>query len=148
MTSSNAAAPSTIASDDTALAEGAVALVEDWLVRAAAVETAADRATLARLQGVISDPAGVAFAMQFVDRVIRPEDHRTSADQLVALVGGRELPGFLSPLDKLLLRAGARLAPIIPMVVIPLAVRRMRQLVGHLVVDAEPGPMARHLGAR
>ena len=69
-----------------------------------------------RLHELIDDPDGVAFTMQFVDRVIRPDDDRVAAGQLASLVLGDEpLPEFLSPFDRLLLRAGARLGPVLPL---------------------------------
>ena len=90
----------------------------------------------------------MAFAMQFVDRVIRPDDDRVAAGQLHGLVTQRRLPSFLGPVDRLLLSAGARLAPLLPRVVMPLARRRMRQIVGHLVVDAGGASLRSHLAAR
>ena len=134
--------------DLTALTDRAVALVGEWLRRAAAAETAAEGRTARRLAGVVADKAGVRFGMGFVDRVIRPEDDRVAANQLAQLVDDEELPGFLSRLDRLLLRAGARLGPILPSLVMPLARRRMRALIGHLIVDAESGSMRAHLGQR
>lgn len=87
--------------------------------------------------------------MQFVDRVIRPDDPSVAAGQLASLVlRDAPLPSFLDRVDRVLLRAGARLAPLIPRIVMPLARRRMRQMVGHLVVDAESGALEAHLGAR
>ncbi len=133
------------------LAQPAIELVGQWLRRAEELETKRERSQAAQLDGVVSDEAGVRFAMRFVDRVIRPEDHRVAAEELVALVldrDGEPLPGFLSSVDKVLLRAGARLATVLPQVVMPLAIRRMRQIVGHLVVDAEPKRMASHLSSR
>lgn len=130
------------------LSDQATEQVKQWLRRAKEIETRAERKAVEQLSGVVSDPAGVGFAMRFVDRVIRPEDHRTAAGQLVGLVDSGELPDFLSPVDKLLLKAGAKLAPTLPQVVMPLAAKRMRGLVGHLVVDSDPAVMAEHLGAR
>ena len=130
------------------IGERAVDLVSRWLVRARAEETATERKTADQLSGVVTDPDGVAFAMRFVDRVLRPEDNTSAATQLVGLVEDGALPGFLSPVDKVLLRAGAKLAPILPGVVMPLAAKRMRGLVGHLVVDAEPQAMTSHFAAR
>ena len=98
-----------------------------------------------RLQGVIDDPDGIDFTMQFVDRVARHRDNAAAARQLQALVRGRPLPSFLSPVDQGLLRAGAALAPRMPELVMPIARQRMRQIVGHLVVDAETRPMHAHL---
>lgn len=146
MSASTPTAPLPTPADD--LIDSSIELVSSWLARAEDATTKREHRTADQLRGVIEDEAGVSFAMKFVDRVIRPEDHAVAAHQLSQLVAGQELPGFLSPIDKILLQAGARLAPLIPGIVMPLAVRRMRQLVGHLVVDAEPSPMAKHLGAR
>ncbi len=131
--------------DEAALTEAAVDLAADWLRRARSDQRWSERRTVRRLQGIIDDPDGIAFTMQFVDRVARHRDDAAAARELQALVRGAELPAFLSPVDRGLLRAGAALAPRVPTLVMPMARRRMRQLVGHLVVDAEPRPMRRHL---
>ncbi len=126
-------------------ADDAVVLVERWLSRAHSLDTSADRATTDQLKAVVTDEAGVAFVMRFVDRVVRPDDDRVAARQLRSVVAEHELPGFLSLVDRVLLRAGARLGPVLPQVVMPLARRRMRALVGHLVAPAEPERLHRHL---
>ena len=131
-----------------ALAERAVEQVETWLRQADLIETRSERRAVERLSGLVGDVAGLRFAMRFVDRVARPEGRRTAARQLAGLVSDRRLPGFLSRPDRMLLRAGARLAPIVPGVVMPLAARRMRGLVGHLVVDSDPVALAAHLSRR
>ena len=130
------------------LVDEAVERVERWLAAGEATVSRRDRLAARRLGEVVADQPGSAFAMRFVDRVIRPEDPATAAGQLASLVGTAELPSFLSPLDRLLVRLGARLGPRLPRLVIPLARRRMRTLVGHLVVDSEPERLAAHMGAR
>lgn len=125
------------------LADDAVALVTEWLVEARKQD--ADTDETRRLAELLDDPSGPAFAMRFVDLVIRPEDPRAAARQLRAIVGSTTIPGFLGPVDRLLLRTGAWLAPAIPRVVLPLARARMRALIGHLIADAEPAKLARHL---
>ena len=130
------------------LADEAVERVERWLAPGAAPVSRRDRSAARRLAEVVSDRPGTAFAMRFVDRVIRPEDPATSARQLASLVGEAELPSFLSPLDRLLVRLGARLGPRLPRLVMPIARRRMRTLVGHLVVDSEPERLGAHMQAR
>ncbi|MEM9522011.1 MAG: bifunctional proline dehydrogenase/L-glutamate gamma-semialdehyde dehydrogenase [Actinomycetota bacterium] len=131
--------------DADAVIDDAVSLVDTWLRRAPDLETSTGRRTMDQLRGVVIDDAGVDFVMAFIDRVARPDDRNVAAQQLAALVASGSLPGFLSSIDRLLLRAGARLAPILPGVVIPLARRRMRGIVGHLVAPAEPTGLARHL---
>ena len=130
------------------LAEEAVTLVGGWLEEANALETTAERKSVRRMAGVVADPVGMKFTMRFVDRVVRPDAHRVAAQQLASLVAQGNLPDFLSRLDRGLLKVGARLAPRLPAVVMPLANRRMRALVGHLVVDADSEAMANHFGLR
>jgi len=134
--------------DADTLAEPAIELVRTWLVRAAELETKEDRATMAQLEGVVTDPDGVAFVMQFVDRVVRPDDNRVAAAQLASIVDTMTLPGFLSAVDKTLLRVGAAVGKFLPAVVMPLARRRMRSIVGHLVAPAEQDKLERHLAAQ
>lgn len=101
-----------------------------------------------RLHDLIVDDDGVAFVMQFVDRVARPDSDRVAAAQLRSLVRAGSLPHFLSPIDKLLLRAGSQIAPLLPALVMPLARKRMRAIVGHLVAPADPEALGRHLQAQ
>ena len=129
------------------LADETIALVEQWLTAASRTETPADRATTGPLQDLIEDPDGAAFTMRFVDRVARP-DNAVAAHQLRTVVASGRLPAFLSPFDRILLRLGSAVATRLPGVVMPLARRRMRQLVGHLVVDADPDALAQHLQQR
>ena len=130
------------------LADEAVDRVRHWLNAGECLATRAERKTARRLAEVVADESGVAFAMRFVDRVIRPEGHPTAARQLASLVGEVELPLFLAPTDRLLLRAGARLGSRMPPVVMPLAQRRMRAIVGHLVIDSEPEKLGAHFRSR
>ena len=134
--------------DTELLADEAVERVERWLASGAAPASRRERTATRRLADLVSDRQGTAFAMRFVDRVIRPENPATSALQLASLVGEAELPSFLSPLDRLLVRLGARLGLRLPRLVMPIARRRMRALVGHLVVDSEPERLGAHLQAR
>ena len=140
--------PTTASGHDELLADEAIALAARWLTDARADETRAERATAKTLHRLVEDPAGLVFTMGFVDRVARPDANAAAAHQLASLVGSQRLPKFLSPLDRLLLRAGALVGPRLPDVVVPLALRRLRGIVGHLVVDAEPEALAAHLATR
>ncbi|MEU4241830.1 bifunctional proline dehydrogenase/L-glutamate gamma-semialdehyde dehydrogenase [Actinoplanes sp. NPDC026619] len=116
---------------DTDLANEAIALVRRWLHEASAVKVSGSAAQLA---GLLRDPAGLEFAVGFVDGVVRPEDLRVSARALqeIAPAVPQFLPGYL----KAAARLGGRLAPVLPGVVVPVARRVLRHLVGHLIVDA------------
>ena len=131
-----------------AIAEQAMEQVATWLESARRAETRVERRGVDRLSGLVADSEGLRFAMRFVDRVARPESRRVAARQLAGLVREQPLPRFLSTLDRALLHVGARLAPTLPGVVMPLAARRLRALVGHLVVDSDPARLAAHLHDR
>ena len=127
------------------LTEEAIGLVTDWLAAAHRTGVRADRKMSGPLRELIAEPEGVAFVMQFVDRVMRSEDNRTAAAQLRSLLRSCPPPGFLSGPDRAALRLGAVLGSHLPGVVMALARRRMRNLVGHLVVDARTARLLGHI---
>lgn len=116
--------------DDQVLTE-VETLVRRWLDDAAGQPVAP---AARRLADVLRDPAGLGFTVGFVDRVIRPDDNRVAAANLRDLA--RHTPGFLPWHLRLLIRLGAALSLVAPGVVIPIAARALREMVGHLLVDA------------
>src|SRR5699024_5294755 len=108
--------------------------------------TASESRTSGRLAALVSDPEGLDLAVKFVDRVARPEDLHVAARELGRL-SASAAGGFLSPVDRALLGVGASVARLAPSVVVPLARKRLRQLVGHLVVDAHDTALGKHLAA-
>ncbi|WP_242623165.1 proline dehydrogenase family protein [Pseudonocardia sediminis] len=145
--SASAGTPAEPPGIDDALVGRAVARVERW-IRSTEAEGGGDGGPSARLAALMHDPAGVDFTMAFVDRVARPTDDRVAARELARLAGaGSTIPRFVSGADRALVRLGAVLAPRLPHVVVPLARRRLRALVGHLVVDAGGRSLRRRLAA-
>jgi RHH-type proline utilization regulon transcriptional repressor/proline dehydrogenase/delta 1-pyrroline-5-carboxylate dehydrogenase len=133
--------------DGEAVVDAAIATARRWLADAGSV-TRDEQRTADQLGTLLADDAGLDFAAGFVDRVMRAESDAVAARALHRLV---RLPdqeaSFLGRVDRLLLGAGALLAPVLPRVVVPLARRRLRQLVGHLVLDATPRDLAPQLAA-
>jgi RHH-type proline utilization regulon transcriptional repressor/proline dehydrogenase/delta 1-pyrroline-5-carboxylate dehydrogenase len=113
------------------LAEDAVALVRKWLLEGSRVPVDASAKQLA---GVLKDPQGLAFTVGFVDGVIRPEDVKVAARNLAALAP--RVPAFLPWYMRNAVRVGGSMAPLLPHVVIPVARKVLREMVGHLIVDA------------
>ncbi|XAS69779.1 proline dehydrogenase family protein [Micrococcaceae bacterium Sec5.7] len=114
-----------------ALAEEAIALVRHWLTEAAKVPVDASAEQLA---GVLKDPNGLDFTVGFVDGVVRPEDLHVAARNLAALAP--KVPAFLPWYMRSAVRLGGAMAPVLPRLVIPIARRVLREMVGHLIVDA------------
>jgi RHH-type proline utilization regulon transcriptional repressor/proline dehydrogenase/delta 1-pyrroline-5-carboxylate dehydrogenase len=119
------------ATDHDALADQSVALVRQWLAEA---ETYPVDGSAKQLAGVLADPAGLDFAVGFVDGVVRPEDLAVAARKLRQIAPGA--PGFLPAAMRGLVRLGGGMAPVLPGVVVPIARRVLRGMVGHLIVDA------------
>ncbi|MGO3527335.1 bifunctional proline dehydrogenase/L-glutamate gamma-semialdehyde dehydrogenase [Glutamicibacter arilaitensis] len=115
------------------LAEDVIQLVRRWLTEAAdyPVDAAA-----ARLAGLLKDPKGLDFAVGFVDEVIRPEDLRVAAINLKKLAP--KVPGFLPWYMRKAVGLGGTMAPVLPQVVVPIARKVLREMVGHLIIDASP----------
>lgn len=114
-----------------AILEPAVDRARTWLSASAGGDGSS---ATERLADLVRDPAGVSFTMDFVDRVMRPEDNRTAAQALRSM---DTPPDFLGRLNQAALRLGGLLGPKLPGVVMPAARARMRQMVGHLVLDAD-----------
>ena len=114
-----------------ALAQDTIKLVRHWLTEASKVPVDASAEQLA---GVLKDPNGLDFTVGFVDGVVRPEDLHVAARNLAALAP--KVPAFLPWYMRSAVRAGGTMAPVLPQVVIPVARRILREMVGHLIVDA------------
>ncbi len=97
------------------------------------------------LAAVLKDPNGLPFTQGFVDRVIRTEDPRAAAKALAEIA---ELtPKSLPLAERMQIKAGAAMAEKLPHVVIPVAKARLRQMVGHMVIDARPEPFGKAVKA-
>ncbi|GAB3120241.1 proline dehydrogenase family protein [Glaciibacter psychrotolerans] len=118
------------------LANEVVALVKKWL--ATSTEIPVD-VSAERLAGVLKDPNGLDFTVGFVDGVMRPEDVMVAGYNLQRVA--KKAPGFLPTYMRGAIGAGGVLGPVLPWVVIPAARAVLRQMVGHLVVDATPAKL-------
>lgn len=135
------------------LGDDAVALVRRWLhLDAAGGPGAAARAATTRgsksaqlLAEVLKDQNGLDFTIGFVDRVIRPEDSAVAARNLAQLA--RKTPSFLPWYMKGAVRLGGVMAPLLPWAVVPVAQRVLREMVGHLIVDARPARLGKSIAA-
>ncbi|AXT84813.1 1-pyrroline-5-carboxylate dehydrogenase [Aeromicrobium sp. A1-2] len=122
------------------LAERSVELVRRWIAPTRTQGRHTDAAA-ARLAMLLKDPQGLEFTIGFVDRVVRPDDHRVAARNLRTLA--LHTPSFLPLSQRLLLKLGAVVAVVLPGTVVAIARRTLRRMVGHLVVDARPKQLGR-----
>lgn len=115
------------------LADRAVAMAERWIAESDGGEM--DRSAQ-RLASVLKDPDGLPFTIGFVDGVMRPESLSAAASALHRIAP--RVPEFLPWYLRGAVHAGGALAPVLPAPVVPIARRVLREMVGHLVVDARP----------
>ena len=123
----------------------AVRLAETWVAESA--ETAVDPSAR-RLAGILGDRNGLPFTVGFVDGVLRPESLVAAASHLHRVAP--LVPDFLPWYLRAAMRVGGQVAPALPNPVVPIARRVLREMVGHLIVDARPaklGPAIERLRA-
>src|SRR6478609_8545529 len=127
------------------LADRAVELAQRWIAESAQVDV---DPSAERLAGVLKDPNGLPFTIGFVDGVMRPESLAAAASNLSRVAP--LVPDFLPWYLRAAVRVGGAVAPVLPSPVVPIARRVLREMVGHLVVDARPeklGPAIQALRA-
>ncbi|MET0954042.1 MAG: bifunctional proline dehydrogenase/L-glutamate gamma-semialdehyde dehydrogenase [Aeromicrobium sp.] len=122
------------------LAERSVELVRAW-IDPARPSARRPGAAARRLAGLLKDPQGLEFTIGFVDRVVRPDDHRVAARNLRSLA--QDTPAFLPWFQRFLLKLGALTSVLLPGLVVSIARWTLRRMVGHLVVDARPDRLGR-----
>jgi len=118
------------------LSDRAVQLAQRWIIEASEAEV---DPSAARLADVLQDENGLPFTLGFVDGVMRPESLTAAAAQLqrIAPIVPEFLPWYLRGA----VRVGGGIAPALPAPVVPIARRVLREMVGHLVVDARPAKL-------
>jgi RHH-type proline utilization regulon transcriptional repressor/proline dehydrogenase/delta 1-pyrroline-5-carboxylate dehydrogenase len=132
-----------LSADD--VVDEAVDLARAWSTATSTTATRKELASTAMLAKLVQDAPGLEFTMAFVDRVARPEDDKVGARELYKLATSGNIPRFVGAMDRFLVAVGGRVAPAIPAIAMPLARGRLRQMVGHLVVDAADPTLARHI---
>ncbi|GAA2226736.1 bifunctional proline dehydrogenase/L-glutamate gamma-semialdehyde dehydrogenase [Herbiconiux moechotypicola] len=133
MTEPRTASPQPAPAD---LGDAAVALARQWLDAAGAEQP---DAAAQRLAGVLKDPDGLDFTLGFVDGVARPEDLFVAGRSLSGLAA--HTPRFLPAPLRAAVSAGGAMGEVVPGVVVPIARKVLREMVGHLVVDARPAKL-------
>ena len=128
-------------------ADEAVELARRLLLAGEATLTRSERRERERLGRLIADPDGRAVLFAMTDEVLRIDDSARAADRFADIVVGHRLSAF-GTIDRLLLRAGAALAPRLPRIVMPLVSRRIVAETHGVVIPADEPAFSRHLRRR
>ncbi len=131
-------------------ADEAVIRATGLLTRSLEIEAEQTRREVARrdrLHGIVVNDGLARFTRVLTDEVARLHDPRRAARRFAEVVATTDTSAF-GRADRLLVRVGAKVAPLLPRVVMPLVVRRLRdEAEGTIVFDREPG-ITRHLSDR
>ena len=96
----------------------------------------------------MADPAGRELVQRLTDEVLRIPSNRRAARRFSDVVAEHGLAVSLSRSDRLLMAAGAKLAPYIPQVVMPLVRRRILGETKGVVLPSEDPQFAAHAEER
>ncbi len=132
---------------DDELADETVELARQLLVAGLAEETRRERRRRVRLGTLLEDPEGRELILALTDEVMRVDDPHTAAERFAATVR-RHPTGAMGALDGLMLSVGARLARLLPRLVMPLVVRRIRSETRGIVLPADDPALADHISRR
>jgi RHH-type transcriptional regulator, proline utilization regulon repressor / proline dehydrogenase / delta 1-pyrroline-5-carboxylate dehydrogenase len=126
----------------------AIALADTLLREALAIATRRERRQLHRLGRLVADPSGRELVQRLTDEILRIPSNRRAARRFADVVTAHGLPVSLSRVDRLLLGVGAKVAPFIPQVVMPLVRRRILAETKGVVLPAEDPQFAAHAARR
>jgi RHH-type proline utilization regulon transcriptional repressor/proline dehydrogenase/delta 1-pyrroline-5-carboxylate dehydrogenase len=121
------------------LAEEAIATVRRW---AGATGTPTP-AVESRLSGLLAEEGGPAFAIGFVEGVLRPSDPTVAGRNLERL--SRAVPRGLRWYASLGTQLAGGFAPLVPAPIVPLARDAFLRSVGHLLLRLESGELEKQL---
>ena len=127
--------------------DDAVALARRLLIAGEAELTRSERRRRDRLGRLVADPSGRALLFALTDQVLRIDDDRRAARRFSSIVR-QHSSDALGPIDRLLLRAGAAVAPRLAGVVMPLVTRRIVAETRGVVLPADDPAFARHVRKR
>jgi RHH-type transcriptional regulator, proline utilization regulon repressor / proline dehydrogenase / delta 1-pyrroline-5-carboxylate dehydrogenase len=134
--------------DEASLVVAAEQLAASLLEEAEKRRTRHERRQSARLTRILAEPAGRTLILALTDEVLRIRSSRRAARLLAELVHQGGGSSALASLDRLSLRLGGALAPLVPGLVVPIARGRVRAEMAGVILPANPGKLARHAAKR
>ena len=125
----------------------AIDLARSLLVVSLADESKQERRRRERLGRLLANHNGRELILSLTDEVLRLDNPAVAAKRFAELV--REFPTReMGPIDGLMLRVGAFVAPRLSAVVMPLVVRRIRSETSGIVLRTDEPIFSRHLARR
>jgi len=128
--------------------EHAVELAGELFEAAARGQSRQERAQARRLARMVDDPKGKPFTLAMVDHVFRSRRPQSQAAEFREVLHEFGLPGHLSPIERLLLRAAELVSRFLPGAAMSAIASRIRRDSSRVIVPGETAPLARYLARR
>ncbi|TWU01230.1 bifunctional proline dehydrogenase/L-glutamate gamma-semialdehyde dehydrogenase [Stieleria varia] len=129
-------------------AEAAIQLATTLLVRAAALQTPAERRQQSELDRMIGHDADKATLVEMTDQAFRTHTPARVADQLTHLLDVQGVPRFFSPVEQAMLKGFQAFGEYLPGVAVPLVKEKMRRETANVILPAEQQWLREHLTDR
>jgi RHH-type proline utilization regulon transcriptional repressor/proline dehydrogenase/delta 1-pyrroline-5-carboxylate dehydrogenase len=117
-------------------------------MRAAELQTPAERRQQAELDRMLQSPRDKATLLQMTDEAFRSKTPRRTVDQFTHILDVQGIPRFFSPLERALLRGFQSFGAWLPGVAVPLVKERMRHETANVVLPGEHDLLTAHLRER
>ncbi len=132
--------------DDTA--QEAVKVAAELLQRATAEQTNAERAQGAKFGGMMTDADGKTLTMLMPDQAFRSHDAGRIASQVAHLVDRYGVPRYMAAWERAALYTGSIVGQIVPQLVVPFIVAKLRQETQNVILPGEPDQFRAYLQKR
>jgi RHH-type proline utilization regulon transcriptional repressor/proline dehydrogenase/delta 1-pyrroline-5-carboxylate dehydrogenase len=130
------------------LVEASVRLASELLADAGRRRTRHERRQATRLARMMADPGARRAVLALTDEVLRVHEPARAAAVFAGIAGQAERSAGFGLADRLALRAGRVLAPVLPRAVVPLVRARVRSEMSGVILPASPRRLARHAARR
>ncbi|MCB0225445.1 MAG: proline dehydrogenase family protein, partial [Anaerolineae bacterium] len=133
---------------DEALAQETVALAEDILRVAQMNQKDKEKVQAEKIAGMIEDPNGKALTIALCDQAFRSHKPARIADQIQYLVKSYGMPRYMKQWEQVALGLAGVIGQVIPQVVVPPFVQRLRHETEAVILPGEEEPLQAYLKKR
>lgn len=134
--------------DEKTLPDKAVELARQILEQSILAMKHSEKVQAAKLARMMTDPPGKALTLAMADQVFRPSTCLRSAERFRDLVEGYGVPAYLTKVERLAMKMGARFATSFPGIVMPMVTRQLRAESSNVILPGEDSKLIPHMKQR
>lgn len=126
----------------------AVALAEQLLQLSKEHQTQLEIKQAEKIGGMMDDPNGKTLTMLLPDQAFRSKDAKRVANQVRHLTSTYGVPKYLLPLERIALGLGNLAGQVLPKIVVPAIVAKLRQETENVILPGEARAFSKYLSKR